>query len=156
MDVYCFDHNRVVLTYEVPPESDYIHANRCARTSPILYKNHLRFKSKLADLKSNFILTQGPTDRTINDFWRMVWQEKPKYIVMLCKVLENNKPKCAEYWPPVNGTKTYGSIAVTNTGNAKKTKEAVYDMEKFSVRAEGKEIEVNHIRWLNWPDFGYF
>lgn len=85
----------------------------------------------------------------------MVWQEKPKYIIMLCRLVENGKSKCAEYWPTNKGdTKIYGTITVTNEGDGGKGTEAVFNIEKFRVCAEGKEIVVRQIRWLDWPDFG--
>lgn len=101
-NIPCYDDTRIVLKYQVPPETDYIHANRV--------------NSKMAILPTDFICTQGPTEKTINDFWRMVWQERPSFIVMLCKVVENGKPKCAQYWPEnVGDSKQYGTVKVTNT-----------------------------------------
>jgi len=85
----------------------------------------------------------------------MVWQEKPKFIVMLCKLFENKKPKCALYWPEHKGDKKdYGKVSVTNMGDGGKGREKVFDTETFSVTADGQEIIVKHIRWLDWPDFG--
>ena len=43
----------------------------------------------------------------------MVWQEGCTVIVMLTKLKENEKVKCARYWPSENNTKTYGRISVT-------------------------------------------
>lgn len=48
------------LTYNTPPEEDYIHANWV----------------EMPGLGNRFICAQGPMPNTINDFWRMVWQEK--------------------------------------------------------------------------------
>lgn len=42
---------------------------------------------------------QGPMEKTVDDFWRMIWQEKCKSIVMLCNVMECGKQKCEQYWP---------------------------------------------------------
>jgi protein tyrosine phosphatase len=40
-------------------------------------------------LKPNaYIVTQGPTEATVNDFWRMVWQESASCIVMLTKTFD--------------------------------------------------------------------
>ncbi|EJW74167.1 hypothetical protein WUBG_14923, partial [Wuchereria bancrofti] len=100
-NIICYDHTRVVLRFNVPPDRDYIHANY-VRTS-------------LCNLPNNFICTQGPMDSTVNDFWRLVWQEKPKTIVMLCKVIECGKQKCSQYFPLNQGeTKQYGKIIVKN------------------------------------------
>ncbi|KAI6169988.1 Receptor-type tyrosine-protein phosphatase T [Aphelenchoides bicaudatus] len=59
-NIVCFDRTRVVLTYQVPPESSYIHANWVG--------------SSIVKLTNKYICTQGPMDNTINDFWRMIWQ----------------------------------------------------------------------------------
>ncbi|VDM29904.1 unnamed protein product [Toxocara canis] len=81
-DVYCTDDTRVVLSY---PEggNDYIHANWV----------------DIGESKHRFICTQAPKANTVADFWRMVWQEKSKAIVMLCNIMECGKKKCEQYWP---------------------------------------------------------
>lgn len=43
-------------------------------------------------LKPNaYIVTQGPTEETVNDFWRMVWQENVSAIIMLTKTFDFTK-----------------------------------------------------------------
>ena len=46
----------------------------------------------------SFIATQGPLESTIEDFWVMCYTYDVKIIVMLCKLDENYKEKCANYW----------------------------------------------------------
>eukprot|EP01132_Coremiostelium_polycephalum_P007635 gene7635-9392_t len=46
-----------------------------------------------------YICTQGPLQNTILDFWRMVWENDSRIIVMLSKEQENCRPKCDRYWP---------------------------------------------------------
>ena len=46
-----------------------------------------------------FIATQGPLESTVENFWRMVDQERISLIVMLTHTKEHTKVKCHQYWP---------------------------------------------------------
>ena len=46
-----------------------------------------------------FIATQGPLETTIENFWRMVDQERISLVVMLTCLKEHSKTKCHQYWP---------------------------------------------------------
>ncbi|KAK6013245.1 Protein-tyrosine phosphatase [Ostertagia ostertagi] len=72
LDVVCLDHSRVVLHFEVPPCSNYIHA------SWIRFEKHDRV----------FIATQAPMENTIEDFWRMIFQESCNAIINLTNMDE--------------------------------------------------------------------
>ena len=39
--------------------------------------------------KPKFIGTQGPIPKSFVNFWKMIWEEKVKYIFMLCGIDEN-------------------------------------------------------------------
>jgi hypothetical protein len=83
-DVTCIDQTRVVLQYgQSPIAGDYIHANLVNSLMP----------------QNKFICAQGPLASTVVDWWRMVWQEKAKHILMLCRTEEDGKSKCHKYWP---------------------------------------------------------
>ncbi|XP_030915755.1 receptor-type tyrosine-protein phosphatase epsilon isoform X2 [Geospiza fortis] len=74
-----YDHSRVILTQidGVPP-SDYINAS---------YIDGYKEKNK-------FIAAQGPKQETVNDFWRMIWEQKSAVIVMLTNLKERKEEKC--------------------------------------------------------------
>ncbi|CAH8551707.1 unnamed protein product [Schistosoma turkestanicum] len=78
LDVPCLDSTAVELS-----DNTYIHANwvdgyRCPRA---------------------YILAQGPLENTIREFWMTIWEHKVITIIMLTKVVEGQRPKCALYWP---------------------------------------------------------
>lgn len=94
-----YDYNRVVLeSIEGEHDSDYINAS---------YIDSL--------LKPNaYIVTQGPTEETVTDFWRMVWQEQASCIVMLTKTFDFIRVMCVQYWPASKDTEeTYGGIHIS-------------------------------------------
>ncbi|VDM47446.1 unnamed protein product [Toxocara canis] len=137
-DVYCTDDTRVVLSYPPGADNDYIHANWV----------------DIREAKHRFICTQAPKANTLVDFWRMVWQEKSKAIVMLCNIMECGKKKCEQYWPAnVDETQTYGSLTVKNVKIVQAEKMLTVS---HLVISDGSDppLAVEHIFWNNWPDRG--
>lgn len=105
-DIKAYDQTRVKLSERTTngsisaPGSDYINANFV-----IGYKE-----------RKKFICAQGPMDSTVNDFWRMIWEQHLEIIVMLTNLEEYNKAKCAKYWPEqINDTHKFGEITVEFT-----------------------------------------
>ncbi|XP_043516213.1 receptor-type tyrosine-protein phosphatase kappa-like [Frieseomelitta varia] len=93
------DYNRVVLDpIEGEPDSDYVNAS---------YVDSI--------LKPNaYIVTQGPMENTVTEFWRMVWQEKACCIVMLTKTFDFIRVMCVQYWPASKDKdEEYGGIGVS-------------------------------------------
>ncbi|KAK6041463.1 Protein-tyrosine phosphatase [Cooperia oncophora] len=78
-DIPCIDSSRVILKGKQP---DYINANWVVAASG-----------------QKYICTQGPIPSTVPDFWQMVVQEHCCTIVMLCRLVEYGKDKCAPYFP---------------------------------------------------------
>ncbi|CAJ0567684.1 unnamed protein product, partial [Mesorhabditis spiculigera] len=136
-DVYCVDGSRVVLNWPAS-KSDYIHGNWV----------HIPEKRR-------FICTQAPTETTIEDFWRMMWQEKCRSIVMLCNLVEQGKRKCEQYWPNEKGT-TMDSGPVSVKCLSIQDVEEVLTLTRLELTtAESKDtLIVEHLCWNNWPDRG--
>ncbi|WAQ98559.1 PTPRE-like protein, partial [Mya arenaria] len=70
--VYINDHSRVPLKKAKPDDPDYINACFIDGYEKV----------------NKFIASQGPTKNMIDDFWRMVWQQKADKIVMLTNLIE--------------------------------------------------------------------
>ncbi|KAJ1347158.1 hypothetical protein KIN20_002153 [Parelaphostrongylus tenuis] len=112
-DVVCLDHSRVVLKLESPPCTNYIHAN------------WVRFEN----LDRVFIATQAPLENTIEDFWRMIFQEQCCAIINLTNDLED-KDKIVQYFPPnPGGFANYGMMFVNTKKVDDETKFLVYTLE---------------------------
>uniref|UniRef100_A0A915CNV6 protein-tyrosine-phosphatase n=1 Tax=Ditylenchus dipsaci TaxID=166011 RepID=A0A915CNV6_9BILA len=83
-DIKAADATRIRLR-KIPGDnsSDYINANFVKG-----YKN-----------RKCFIATQGPLECTVGDFWRMVWEQNCKIIIMVTNLRERGREQCSKYWP---------------------------------------------------------
>ncbi|CAD1475075.1 unnamed protein product, partial [Heterotrigona itama] len=99
-----------------------------------------------------YIACQAPMESTVIDFWRMIWEQQCKVIIMLTDLVENGVEKCTEYIPPSEITdcrRLYGDFQVTLKKRETKEKYAIStlhlnNLEKNTFR------EVYHI-WYLWP-----
>ncbi|TKR81636.1 hypothetical protein L596_015477 [Steinernema carpocapsae] len=132
-DVACLDISRVVLKGE--DQSDYIHAN-WVQFEVLPYK---------------FICAQGPLDSTVVDFWRMIWQEKVVHIFMLCRIEEQGRSKCAQYWPKAEGASmVVGGISIRNDKVHSPDKNVL--ASNLTISYQGESRGVDHRQWVTWPD----
>ena len=133
-----YDRSRVVLD-SIPnePTSDYINASLV----PGIH------------VKQEFISSQGPRKETVEDMWRMLWQEKICTVVMLTKVVEGQKKKCEQYWPErVGDGERYGALFVTLVG-LQQDKLWVCREMTVSDNAGTEKLLVRHFQFVGWPDF---
>ena len=101
-----------------------------------------------------FISTQGPIDKTIEDFWTMVDQYNCKIIVMLCKLKELERPKCAFYWNPENKMEKY--TIVVSSEDKIQINNTVLIIRKIKLinNKTKEEKEVTQLHYEGWPDHG--
>ncbi|XGW17666.1 hypothetical protein V3C99_002339 [Haemonchus contortus] len=138
MDIVCLDETRVRLTLNVPPATDYIHANW------IKFEGH----------DKEYIATQAPLDNTIEDFWRMVFQVGSPHIVNLTKLMEDGKIKCSQYWPLEPGQyQTYGTMFVNTKKVETEGKFVIYTVEVLPEGCSNSNI-VKVLHMTTWPDRG--
>ncbi|CAK8674406.1 unnamed protein product [Clavelina lepadiformis] len=101
--------------------------------------------------RKTYIATQGAKDRTIADFWQMVWEQNSSVIVMLCKLKEGSKVKCSAYWPVQASTVTHGNFTIKTTFED--------DLgwvitRRFYVTSSQENRKIFHFQLVSWPDHG--
>ncbi|XP_055724693.1 receptor-type tyrosine-protein phosphatase alpha-like isoform X2 [Salvelinus fontinalis] len=153
VNILPYDHSRVHLSsLEGVPDSDFINAS---------FINGYQEKNK-------FIAAQGPKEETVNDFWRMIWEQNTATIVMVTNLKERKEKsiqrqslcvsqcKCAQYWPD-QGCWTYGNIRVSVEDMMVLVD---YTIRKFCIQqvgdVGGKKPQrlVTQFHFTSWPDFG--
>ncbi|ERF68649.1 hypothetical protein EPUS_09142 [Endocarpon pusillum Z07020] len=81
-NIFPFEHTRVHLKEVGAGGCDYINANHVKAS----YSN------------KRYIATQAPIPATFNDFWRLVWEQDVRVIVMLTAESEGGQLKSHPYW----------------------------------------------------------
>nr|KAF6407856.1 protein tyrosine phosphatase receptor type H [Molossus molossus] len=137
-NVLPYDWSRVSLkTVGGEPGSDYINASFV----PGLWSSQ------------EFIATQGPLPQTVGDFWRMVWEQQSRTLVMLTNCVELGRVKCEHYWPLDAQPCTHGHLQVTLEGEEVKENWTVRDLRLRHTR-EQKTLSVRQFHYVAWPDHG--
>jgi len=139
-NVLPLEKTRVVLSKDDTDGSDYINAS---------YIN-----GQIPGSEKAYICTQGPTKNTIDDFWRMVWEQNSTIIVMLTKEIENTKPKCSRYWPEDDQSEQHGQFQVTVENIETVGEVVIRTMLLEDTRKEGTSRTVTQYQYTSWPDHG--
>ncbi|KAL3967659.1 phylloquinone omega-hydroxylase/docosahexaenoic acid omega-hydroxylase [Sarotherodon galilaeus] len=133
-----YDWCRVKLTTSDPDGiSDYINANYMPGYSS----------------NREYIATQGPLPSTVNDFWRMIWEQRVKRIVMVTNCIEGGRTKCEQYWPADSKPCLYGELLVTMRSEQQETN---WTLRQFNLkdRKTSEERTVKHFHFTAWPNHG--
>ncbi|XP_052055919.1 receptor-type tyrosine-protein phosphatase C isoform X2 [Apodemus sylvaticus] len=140
VDILPYDYNRVELS-EINGDagSTYINAS---------YIDGFKEPRK-------YIAAQGPRDETVDDFWRMIWEQKVTVIVMVTRCEEGNRNKCAEYWPCMEeGTRAFRDIVVTVNDHKRCPDYIIQKLNIAHKKEKATGREVTHIQFTSWPDHG--
>ncbi|KAM9184859.1 receptor-type tyrosine-protein phosphatase V-like [Mergus octosetaceus] len=133
-----YDHSRVKLSQQgEDPHTDYINANFVPGYTS----------------QQEFIATQGPLKKTIEDFWRLVWEQNVCNIIMLTVCMENGRVLCDHYWPSESAPVSYGQVRVHLLAQSSSDE---WTMREFKLWHEGLRAErhVSHLHYTAWPDHG--
>uniref|UniRef100_A0A8C4SKB5 Receptor-type tyrosine-protein phosphatase C n=1 Tax=Erpetoichthys calabaricus TaxID=27687 RepID=A0A8C4SKB5_ERPCA len=140
VDILPYDHNRVQLSpINGEVGSDYINAS---------------FIDGFKEPRK-YIAAQGPKDETVDDFWRMIWEQQSSIIVMVTRCEEQNRNKCAEYWPSMEReAEIFGDFAVKITDENICPDYIIRKLTVTNKKEKNSERAVTHIQFTSWPDHG--
>ncbi|CAL1532183.1 unnamed protein product [Lymnaea stagnalis] len=135
-NICTYDHSRVHLMINTAKhEGDYINAS---------YIEGYMDKEK-------FIASQGPNKVIINDFVRLLWEQRVDKVVMLTNLIEEGQVKCERYWPE-EGKVAFGHIKVRL---ASTHVFADYTIRKLELIKKDEPIhQMTQFHFTSWPDKG--
>ncbi|MEQ2231720.1 hypothetical protein ILYODFUR_003576 [Ilyodon furcidens] len=133
-----YDHCRVRLSVQnQKPNSDYINANFVPGGGS----------------ERDFICTQGPLHNTVADFWRMVWEQNVRIIVMVTALRQKDTIMCDKYWSLEEGTVYHGLFQVT-TVTRKQGPDYFITTINLRQRDLPNDRIITHFYYPSWPDQG--
>ncbi|XP_026462447.1 uncharacterized protein LOC113364180 isoform X1 [Ctenocephalides felis] len=106
-------------------------------------------------IRNYYIACQAPMQSTVNDFWRMIWEQQSKVILMLTDLYENGVEKCTDYLPPsevLDCHRLFGDFKVTLKKREVKDKYVISNVQLCNMES-GTWREVTHL-WYMWPEKG--
>ncbi|VDL70986.1 unnamed protein product [Nippostrongylus brasiliensis] len=140
-DIRAFDTTRVKLRVVNGDEnSDYINANFIRGWNT----------------RKCFIAAQAPLDTTVADFWRMIWEQDSRLIVMVANLFEKNRQQCTKYWPDDQPTRSDVASIDSNPGseyaNVPSVRHSNGHAETSFVGA-GNARRIVQYHFTNWNDY---
>ncbi|KAF0715359.1 tyrosine-protein phosphatase non-receptor type 11-like, partial [Aphis craccivora] len=115
------------------PCQDYINANMI-KLEPFAFADNYETR--------NYIATQGCLHNTVDDFWRMIWQEDSRII-----------EKCTLYWPDLGDTIMYSKITVVNLGEYAHQQDMIVRMFDVSLPYY-RHRRIFQYHYMGWPEHG--
>lgn len=107
------------------------------------------------DSTNYYIATQAPLENTVADFWRMIWEQNSKVIIMATDLTENGVERSAEYIPAsvvLDNSQAFGDFQVTLKSREVKGKYAVSQVHLKNLKTSTWR-EIMHL-WYSWPENG--
>ncbi|CAF1004077.1 unnamed protein product [Didymodactylos carnosus] len=136
--IEAYDHSRVILKpVGNDSSSDYI--NACYIDG---YKT-----------QKMYIAAQGPTEHTMYDFLRMIWQLRIEYVIMATRLFEEGKNKCAQYWPD-DGEKKVNDLRIKLESEDKYADYVIRRLSIYMQHDPSNIVTFKQYHFVSWPDHG--
>eukprot|EP01006_Ploeotia_vitrea_P037061 TRINITY_DN66088_c5_g1_i2.p1 TRINITY_DN66088_c5_g1~~TRINITY_DN66088_c5_g1_i2.p1 ORF type:complete len:182 (-),score=79.91 TRINITY_DN66088_c5_g1_i2:101-646(-) len=119
--------------------SDYINASHC--------------RVPLRGVKFRYIAAQAPPAPAFNDWWRMVWEQGVKLMLMITRLMEKGRVKASIYWPTLESQpEAFGDITVSLIRAAQPS--AGLKVRTLQLQRGEETRIVQHLQFTAWPDHG--
>ncbi|XP_031559142.1 tyrosine-protein phosphatase non-receptor type 21-like [Actinia tenebrosa] len=136
----------------LPYEETRVHLNPRNNVFNNDYINANHIKMKIGRTLYKYIASQGPMDKTVNDFWQMVWEQNVRLVVMATEEKVTSGSNCMRYWPEeVGRQETYGHCQIVT--------EHIQDASPYKIRLmklrhvpSKQERTLYHLQFTDWPD----
>jgi protein-tyrosine phosphatase len=143
-NVWPFDHTRIKINELDQSGDDYINAS-------LLIPPFGR---------RSYIATQAPLPSTFLDFWKVIWEQNTRVVVMLTREVEMGRVKCHKYW-------TTAQEPVLDLGTVQVTFVSEYQPQGGSASVLVRQMKlrrtystqepertITQLQYTGWPDFG--
>ncbi|CAG8473130.1 13639_t:CDS:2 [Acaulospora colombiana] len=147
-NIWPYDHARVKIGECKEGDCDYVNASYVQADG----------------CNKRYIATQGPLPATYEDFWKVIWEQNSRIIVMLTKEQEAGRIQCHRYWaectanPCQFGPLELLLISEHSSHSVDGATENGITVRKFRLRhrnhPELPAREITQLHFLGWPDFG--
>ena len=138
-----YDHSRVRLEPDSSSTNTYINASI---TKIPDYNNYIN------GVNRTYIAAQSPFNmETMRDFWRMIYQQQVRVVVMLTKNVEDKIIKCSEYFPKIVGQSFTFEQFIMRVINV----DSHVDFSVTEIMLEligGKKMNLYIFRLFEWPE----
>mmetsp|Transcript_24992 Transcript_24992/g.27676 ORF Transcript_24992/g.27676 Transcript_24992/m.27676 type:complete len:336 (+) Transcript_24992:255-1262(+) len=96
-----------------------------------------------------FIAASAPVEKSLNNFWEMIYQNKVKLVVMLCNLKEKNVV-CEKYWD--EDEREFGDIVVKMVEASEVGEKVVKRVFEVSKEDEEEVLLITQLHHTNWLD----
>nr|CAI5840067.1 unnamed protein product [Callosobruchus analis] len=149
----CETKNRYANVIPLPETRVYLNAIEGQANSDYINANYVTGHK---DVKGFYIACQAPMQNTVDDFWRMIWEQQVKVVLMITHLFENGVEKCVDYLPPsevLDCHRVFGDYQITLKRRDVKDKYIISSLQLKNMVSNSWR-EVTHFWYLGWPDKG--